>query len=44
MADKHKVVPTLKNKIMGAMADATPAPIGAQMHRALSESGSGEKE
>jgi short-subunit dehydrogenase len=44
MADKHKVVPTLKNKIMGAMADATPAPIGAQMHRALSEPGSGEKE
>lgn len=44
MADRHKVVPTIKNKLMGALADASPAPIGAQMHRALSEPGSGEKE
>jgi short-subunit dehydrogenase len=44
MADQHKVVPTLKNKIMGALADASPAPVAAQMHRALSEPGSGREE
>jgi short-subunit dehydrogenase len=44
MADKHKVLPTLKNKVLGGLADVTPAPIGAQIHRALSEPGSGEKE
>jgi short-subunit dehydrogenase len=44
MADKHKVVPTLKNKLMGALADVTPAPVGAQMHRALAEPGSGSQE
>jgi short-subunit dehydrogenase len=43
MADKHKVVPTLKNKVTGAVADISPAPIGAQIHRALSEPGSGEE-
>jgi short-subunit dehydrogenase len=44
MADKHKVVPTIKNKIMGALAGATPAPVGAQMHRALAEPGSGKED
>ena len=44
MADRDKVVPRLKNKVMGAVADIMPAPVGAQMHRALSEPDSGEKE
>lgn len=44
MADKHKVVPTLKNKIMGAVADLTPAPVGAAMHRALAEPGSAKED
>jgi short-subunit dehydrogenase len=44
MSDKHKIVPTLKNKIMGALSDASPAPVAAQVHRALSEPGSGGKE
>ena len=44
MADKHKVIPTLKNKVMGAVADMSPAPVGAQMHRALAEPGSADKE
>jgi uncharacterized protein len=43
VADKHKVVPTLKNKVMGAMADMSPAPVGAAMHRALAEPGSGKE-
>jgi short-subunit dehydrogenase len=42
MADKHKVIPTLKNKAMGAMADMSPAPMGAQMHRGLAEPKPGE--
>lgn len=44
MAGKHKVVPTVKNKVMAALSNATPAPVAAQVHRALSEPGSGEKE
>lgn len=44
MADKHKVVPTLKNKVMGALADVTPAPVGAALHRALSEPGSAKED
>jgi short-subunit dehydrogenase len=44
MADKHKVVPTTKNKIMGALADATPAPVGAMLHRALAKPGSANQE
>jgi short-subunit dehydrogenase len=44
MAGKHKVVPTVKNKVMAALSDASPAPVAAQVHRALSEPGSGEKE
>jgi uncharacterized protein len=43
MADKHKVIPTLKNKVIGAMADMSPAPVGAQVHRALAEPGSGKE-
>ena len=44
MADKHKVVPMLKNKVMAAVADASPAPVAAQIHRALSEPGSGKQD
>jgi uncharacterized protein len=44
MADKHKIVPTLKNKVMGAMSDMSPAPVGAAMHRMLSEPGSGKED
>lgn len=40
MSDEHKVLPKLKNKVMGAIADVTPAPVAAQIHRALSEPGS----
>ncbi len=43
MADRHEVVPTLKNKVMGGLADISPAPVGAAMHRALSEPGSGKE-
>ena len=43
MADKHKVIPTIKNKVMGAMADMSPAPVGAQMHRGLAEPHSREE-
>jgi short-subunit dehydrogenase len=40
MADKDKVVPTLKNKVMGAVADALPDKVAAQIHRGMSEPGS----
>jgi uncharacterized protein len=40
MADKHKVIPMVKNKVMGGIADVTPAPVAAAIHRALSEPGS----
>ncbi|WP_294393340.1 SDR family NAD(P)-dependent oxidoreductase [uncultured Sphingomonas sp.] len=43
-ADKHKVVPNLKNKAMAGIADVTPAPIAAQIHRGLSEPGSADKD
>jgi len=44
MGDRHKVIPTLKNKIMGAVADLTPAPVAAQLHRGLAEPGSGKED
>lgn len=44
MADRDRVLPTLKNKIMGTIGDHSPDPVGARMHRALSEPGSGNKE
>jgi short-subunit dehydrogenase len=40
MADKDKVLPTLKNKVLGAIADALPDRAAAQAHRGLSEPGS----
>jgi short-subunit dehydrogenase len=40
MAGDDKVVPTLKNKVMGAVADALPDKIAAQVHRGMSEPGS----
>lgn len=43
MADKHKVVPTVKSKLMAAAGDIIPAPIAAQVHRVLSEPGSGKQ-
>jgi short-subunit dehydrogenase len=39
-SDKDRVVPTLKNKVMGAIADALPDSVGAQIHRGMSEPGS----
>ncbi|WP_419826622.1 SDR family NAD(P)-dependent oxidoreductase [Sphingomonas sp.] len=39
-ADKDKVLPLLKNKVMGAIADALPDGVAAQVHRGLSEPGS----
>lgn len=43
MADKDKVVPSLKNKVMAAVADALPDPAAAQVHRGMSEPGSANK-
>lgn len=40
MAGKDKVVPTVKNKIMAAVADALPDRAAAAVHRGLSEPGS----
>ncbi|MBB3694819.1 SDR family oxidoreductase [Sphingomonas sp. BK580] len=40
MAGDDKVVPTLKNKVMGAIADALPDKVAAQVHRGMSEPGS----
>lgn len=40
MAGKDKVLPTLKNKVLGAIADALPDRAAAQAHRGLSEPGS----
>lgn len=42
MAGDDKVVPTFKNKVMGAIADALPDKVAAQVHRGLSEPGSGQ--
>ncbi|WP_260596642.1 SDR family NAD(P)-dependent oxidoreductase [Sphingomonas endolithica] len=42
MADKDKVLPNLKNKLMGAMADALPDTTDAQLHRGLSKPGSAD--
>jgi hypothetical protein len=41
MAGDDKVLPLLKNKIMGAVADALPDRVAAQVHRGMSEPGSG---
>lgn len=40
MAGDDKVVPTLKNKVMGAIADALPDTVSAQVHRGMSKPGS----
>jgi short-subunit dehydrogenase len=40
MADKDKVVPSVKNKIMAAVADALPDTVAAKVHRGMSEPGS----
>ena len=40
MADKDKVLPLVKNKVMGAIADALPDRVAAQVHRGMSEPGS----
>lgn len=40
MSGDDKVVPTLKNKVMGAIADALPDKVAAQIHRGMSEPGS----
>ncbi|WP_296594899.1 SDR family oxidoreductase [Phenylobacterium sp.] len=41
MADRDKVIPTLKNKALAAGAEMLPDTAAAQMHRGLSEPGSG---
>ncbi|WP_435170421.1 SDR family NAD(P)-dependent oxidoreductase [Falsirhodobacter sp. 1013] len=43
MADKHKVVPGAKNKILTGILDAAPAQVGAGFHRKLAEPGSADK-
>jgi len=40
MTGKDKVIPTVKNKIMGAVADLLPDAVAAKLHRGLSEPGS----
>jgi len=40
MAGKDKVVPSVKNKVMGAIADALPDTLAAKVHRGMSEPGS----
>ena len=40
MASKDKVVPSLKNMVMAAVADALPDATAAQIHRGMSEPGS----
>lgn len=40
MAGRDKVTPTLKNKVMGAIADLLPDAVVAKVHRGLSEPGS----
>jgi sugar lactone lactonase YvrE len=42
MADKDRVIPTLKNKAMAAGAEMMSDTAAAQMHRGLSEPGSGK--
>lgn len=39
-SDSDKVLPTLKNRVMGAIADVLPDTTAAQIHRGLSEPGS----
>lgn len=41
-AGTDKVTPTLKNKIMGVVADMLPDKVAAQVHRGISKPGSGE--
>jgi short-subunit dehydrogenase len=42
MADKDRVIPTVKNKVMAAGAEIMSDTAAAQMHRGLSEPGSGQ--
>jgi short-subunit dehydrogenase len=39
-SDKDKVLPLLKNKVMGAIADALPDTVAAQIHSGMSKPGS----
>lgn len=43
LAGRDKVVPTVKNKMMAAIADVLPDRAAAQLHRGLSEPGSADK-
>lgn len=40
LAGRDQVTPTLKNKAMGTLAELLPDPIGAKLHRGLTEPGS----
>jgi short-subunit dehydrogenase len=42
MSGDDKVVPSLKNKVMAAVADVLPDATAAQIHRGMSKPGSGE--
>jgi uncharacterized protein len=42
MADKDRIIPTVKNKMMAAGAEMMSDTAAAQMHRGLSEPGSGQ--
>ena len=43
MAGKDKVIPSLKNKVMGAVADLLPDAAAAQVHRGMSAPGTASK-
>jgi len=42
MAGKDKVVPTIKNKVLAAVAEMLPDPLAPKAHRAMSEPGAGK--
>ena len=43
MAGRDKAIPTVKNKVMAAVADLLPDRAAAQLHRGLSEPGSAQR-
>lgn len=43
LAGKDRVIPTVKNKLLGGIADSLPDPLAAKAHRSLSEPGSANK-
>ena len=42
MADRHKVAPGAKNKVMTGILEAAPAQVGASIHGKLAKPGSAD--